>query len=593
MFAPNLISDAIGGAEQVGHRPVRLVDRARRSGGSSGTRRRGSRSTSGSSVAIASMTESGTWVPPGPSKRAIGRPSCSIGEGREAAAERLDVEGGHRVLDAERVGTDRSIVARRPEIVELSTICGNGRIRPMPVRRPSRLRHARTASSGRVRRSRTRPASRPGGASSTPTPGSRAGSTRSSRRPHGLSLAEYDALLQIATAPGRRIRMNVLAERVLLVAQRDHPARRPPRGRRAASSGSPARPTPAARRRVLTQPGSTGCGRRPRTHLDGVRALLPRPARAARARRPRTRLGRVAAPLGPDARPSTDARPPRPEPADGAGRRVTVPAGSGPARAASPTRPGRRASIPPGCTVADLLRHYGSRLGAVELNNTFYRSPSPPRSTAGSPRRPDDFRFAVKAQRGGSFRALQVDPGESVPWLTDAAAGGSGTASGRCCSGCPTASARRRRVWPRSWRRGRATCPWRWSSRTRRGTSTRRSPRSPAPARRSCTTELPDDSTSRRRSAGRARSSTSACGGTTTTPRSCGAGSTASSRSSRTGVDALVFFRHDEVGRGAELALELAAPRRRRPAWPDDPAQASAPRSPRPARTRRRASGPR
>src|SRR5512132_874580 len=33
---------------------------------------------------------------------------------------------------------------------------------------------------------------------------------------HGLSLAEYDALLQIAHAPGRRIRMNVLAERVVL-----------------------------------------------------------------------------------------------------------------------------------------------------------------------------------------------------------------------------------------------------------------------------------------------------------------------------------------------------------------------------------------
>src|SRR3954469_5285429 len=33
---------------------------------------------------------------------------------------------------------------------------------------------------------------------------------------HGLSLAEYDGLLQIATAPDRRIRMNVLAERVIL-----------------------------------------------------------------------------------------------------------------------------------------------------------------------------------------------------------------------------------------------------------------------------------------------------------------------------------------------------------------------------------------
>src|SRR3954467_3272048 len=33
---------------------------------------------------------------------------------------------------------------------------------------------------------------------------------------HGLSLAEYDALLQIAHAPGRRVRMNVLADRVIL-----------------------------------------------------------------------------------------------------------------------------------------------------------------------------------------------------------------------------------------------------------------------------------------------------------------------------------------------------------------------------------------
>jgi DNA-binding MarR family transcriptional regulator len=33
---------------------------------------------------------------------------------------------------------------------------------------------------------------------------------------HGLSLAEYDALVQLANAPGRRLRMSVLAERVLL-----------------------------------------------------------------------------------------------------------------------------------------------------------------------------------------------------------------------------------------------------------------------------------------------------------------------------------------------------------------------------------------
>jgi DNA-binding MarR family transcriptional regulator len=33
---------------------------------------------------------------------------------------------------------------------------------------------------------------------------------------HGLSLAEYDALLQLVSAPDRRLRMSVLADRVLL-----------------------------------------------------------------------------------------------------------------------------------------------------------------------------------------------------------------------------------------------------------------------------------------------------------------------------------------------------------------------------------------
>jgi DNA-binding MarR family transcriptional regulator len=36
------------------------------------------------------------------------------------------------------------------------------------------------------------------------------------REEHELSLPEYDALVQLATAPGRRLRMNALAERVLL-----------------------------------------------------------------------------------------------------------------------------------------------------------------------------------------------------------------------------------------------------------------------------------------------------------------------------------------------------------------------------------------
>ncbi|MFL5689325.1 MAG: DUF72 domain-containing protein [Chloroflexota bacterium] len=73
---------------------------------------------------------------------------------------------------------------------------------------------------------------------------------------------------------------------------------------------------------------------------------------------------------------------------------------------------------PPGLRAADLLPHYAARLPAVELNNTYYASPTPAKITAWLAATPDDFRFSVKAQRGGSFRALQTDPAGSVAWLT-------------------------------------------------------------------------------------------------------------------------------------------------------------------------------
>jgi uncharacterized protein YecE (DUF72 family) len=73
---------------------------------------------------------------------------------------------------------------------------------------------------------------------------------------------------------------------------------------------------------------------------------------------------------------------------------------------------------PQGLTSARYLEHYASRLRAVELNNTFYRSPSPASIAGWLAATPADFRFAIKAQRGGSYRALQVDPATSVPWLT-------------------------------------------------------------------------------------------------------------------------------------------------------------------------------
>lgn len=74
---------------------------------------------------------------------------------------------------------------------------------------------------------------------------------------------------------------------------------------------------------------------------------------------------------------------------------------------------------PAGLRASRLLEHYAGQLPAVELNNTYYASPKAPKVATWVAATGPDFRFAVKAQRGGSFRALQVDPVTSVPWLTD------------------------------------------------------------------------------------------------------------------------------------------------------------------------------
>jgi uncharacterized protein YecE (DUF72 family) len=74
---------------------------------------------------------------------------------------------------------------------------------------------------------------------------------------------------------------------------------------------------------------------------------------------------------------------------------------------------------PPGLRGDALLGHYASRLPAVELNNTFYQSPSEPKVAAWLAATPAGFRFSVKAQRGGSWRAMSGDPERGLPWLTD------------------------------------------------------------------------------------------------------------------------------------------------------------------------------
>ena len=69
---------------------------------------------------------------------------------------------------------------------------------------------------------------------------------------------------------------------------------------------------------------------------------------------------------------------------------------------------------PPGLRADALLPSYAARLPAVELNNTFYATPSVARVAAWCAAVPLDFRFSVKAQRGGSLYALQRGPAEAL-----------------------------------------------------------------------------------------------------------------------------------------------------------------------------------
>lgn len=73
---------------------------------------------------------------------------------------------------------------------------------------------------------------------------------------------------------------------------------------------------------------------------------------------------------------------------------------------------------PAGLRANELLSYYSSRLPAVELNNTFYQQPKPDKVAAWLAATPTDFRFVVKAQRGGSMRAFGSAAAETVQWLT-------------------------------------------------------------------------------------------------------------------------------------------------------------------------------
>jgi DNA-binding MarR family transcriptional regulator len=126
---------------------------------------------------------------------------------------------------------------------------------------------------------------------------------------HGLSLAEYDALLQIAHAPGRRIRMNVLAERVVL--SRSGVTRLVDRLEAAGDVERSACATDArGQEAVLTHTGLARLRQASTTHLEGVRRYFLDRLETSELDGLEASLTRVAEPLGPAGRPSHEGCPP-------------------------------------------------------------------------------------------------------------------------------------------------------------------------------------------------------------------------------------------------------------------------------------------
>ena len=126
---------------------------------------------------------------------------------------------------------------------------------------------------------------------------------------HGLSLAEYDALLQIAHAPGRRVRMNVLAERVIL--SRSGITRLVDRLEAAGSVERAACTTDArGQEAVLTPLGLERLRAAATTHVDGVRRYFLARLDEAELAGLEASLSRVADPLAGASQPTHEGCPP-------------------------------------------------------------------------------------------------------------------------------------------------------------------------------------------------------------------------------------------------------------------------------------------
>jgi uncharacterized protein YecE (DUF72 family) len=68
-----------------------------------------------------------------------------------------------------------------------------------------------------------------------------------------------------------------------------------------------------------------------------------------------------------------------------------------------------------------MLRHYASRLSAVEINNTFYRMPRAALLGSWAEQVPDGFVFALKASQQITHRKRLKEAGEAVSYFFDVA----------------------------------------------------------------------------------------------------------------------------------------------------------------------------
>ena len=75
------------------------------------------------------------------------------------------------------------------------------------------------------------------------------------------------------------------------------------------------------------------------------------------------------------------------------------------------------AFYPKDTSTDEMLRFYGERFGAVEINNTFFRLPKAPVLEAWAADVPATFKFVLKASRGITHMKRLKNAGDSVSYL--------------------------------------------------------------------------------------------------------------------------------------------------------------------------------